>query len=111
MENEWAPLRTEVLNICKSWIQVQQQPDGTFTTREHSLLVLPMFLEPALAYLLYEVCHHLVEWRDSGDVNRLKMLQGKLRKMVTTLKVRLMSVHLPPNMHHGPHSFEPLWLL
>lgn len=75
--------------LAKFCTQVQQQPDGTFTTREHSLLVLPMFLEPALAYLLYEVCHHFVEWRDSGDINRLKMLEGKLRKMITTLKVRL----------------------
>jgi hypothetical protein len=69
-------------------LQVQQQPDGTFSTREHSLLVLPLFLEPALAYLLYETCHHALEWRDAKDVFRLKNLDGKLRKMVTDLKVR-----------------------
>eukprot|EP00884_Botryococcus_braunii_P000842 jgi/Botrbrau1/10759/Bobra.180_2s0024.1 len=70
--------------LLAAW--VQQQPDGTFTTREHSLLVLPLFIEPAVAYLVYEMCHHLIEWRDAGDVSRLNMLQGKLRKMVTTLK-------------------------
>lgn len=67
--------------------QVRQQPMGTYTSQEHFVRMLPVFLVPASAYALYMALSWVLRWVEIRDRARLTGLQAKLKKMVNELKV------------------------
>ena len=75
-----------IQSTSMAW-QVVQQPTGTYTPREHSLRVAPLFAEPILAYLLYYIVLGAMHLWDNRDKRRVEVLNKKLRKMVAELKV------------------------
>ena len=74
------------LSTSMAW-QVVQQPTGTYTPQGHSLRVAPLFAEPVLAYLLYYIVLGAMHLWDNRDKRRVEVLNRKLRKMVSELKV------------------------
>ena len=74
------------LMTSMAW-QVVQQPTGTYTPQGHSLRVAPLFAEPILAYLLYYIVLGAMHLWDNRDKRRVEVLNKKLRKMVSELKV------------------------
>ena len=67
-------------------VQVVRQPPGTYTAREHSARVAPLFLEPLLAWAAHALAGTALHMAARRDAARLGRLQSNLRKMVAELK-------------------------
>ncbi|KAK9842949.1 hypothetical protein WJX74_004808 [Apatococcus lobatus] len=73
--------------IAFAWAAwVRQQPVGTYTSQEHFVRMLPVFLVPASAYGLYVALSWVLRWVEIRDRARLTGLQAKLKKMLNELK-------------------------
>ena len=67
--------------------QVIRQPPGTFSVRGHFLRVSPTFCWPLVVYILYSSVDYLTVWSTRRSERRLQASQGRMRKMLTDLKV------------------------
>ncbi len=70
-----------------SAMQVRQQPAGTYTSQEHFVRVLPIFLVPSTEWGLYLALRWVLRWVEARDRAKITSLQAKLKKMVNELKV------------------------
>ena len=66
-----------------------RQPAGTFSVLGHSQRVVPVLAGPPLGLLLYRLLRWLPDRLDERADRKVAKLEGKLRRMVTELKVRV----------------------
>ena len=70
-------------------LQALRQPPGVLSQRQHLGSVLPLFVEPVAAYVLYVCWNTTQSLMGRRDQARLAAAEAKLRKMVADLKVLL----------------------
>lgn len=70
-------------------MQVQQQPPGTYTYREHFNNVGLALAFPVIFSVLYFLAFAIMGWLDKTDSRKIKRLQDTKRSMIKELKVVL----------------------
>jgi len=82
----WATFLAIYAIIIAYGAWVARQPPGVFTPSQHAARVLPVFIAPALAYIVYYSLSYVFKLLDRWTLRKINHSERRLKKVLNELK-------------------------